>query len=169
MSDSAQIDVFRAALRHVASTVYAITTALDGQRYGMIASAVSSLSFDPPSLLICVNRSASMHGALMEASHFCVNVLGRQHRNVTDQFVRSGVDRFAVGNWDVAHGVPVLADSQSSLVCRTAQRHEFGTHTILIGELVEAQHRKDELPLAYHDGRYIDISGAKDLGTIAAG
>lgn len=169
MTNSSLVDVFRTALRHVSSTVYAITTTHEGQRYGMIASAVSSLSFDPPSLLICVNRSASMHGVLMDASHFSVNILSRANRDVTEQFVLSGVDRFAVGDWDLVQGIPVLSDAQSSLVCKTAQRHEFGTHTILIGELVEALHRKNDLPLAYHDGRYIDISEARDIGKIGIG
>ena len=55
---------FRTAMRHVAATVYAVTTGHGGGRYGILATAVSSLSFEPPSLLVCVNRSASLHAPL---------------------------------------------------------------------------------------------------------
>ena len=63
-------------MRHVAATVYAVTTGHGGNRFGILATAVSSLSFDPPSVLVCVNRSASLHGPLASAETFCVNVLG---------------------------------------------------------------------------------------------
>ena len=69
-------------------------------------------------------------------------------------------DRFAVGDWLEVDGVPVLATAQSSFVCRTAHRHEFGTHTIFIGELLAAKHRDDATPLTYFDRHYIDISEA---------
>jgi flavin reductase (DIM6/NTAB) family NADH-FMN oxidoreductase RutF len=56
--------------------------------------------------------------------------------------------------------VPVLVSAQSSLVCRVADRHDFGTHTIFIGELIGARHRHNARPLTWYDGRYIDISEA---------
>lgn len=168
MSEPAQshddlLDAFREAMRHVASTVYAVTTGHGGGRYGILATAVSSLSFDPPSLLVCVNRAASLHAPLAEARFFCVNVLGLANRDVAEHFMNGrGLDRFAVGDWDEAHGVPILTSAQSSLVCRTAHRHDFGTHSIFIGELVAAKHREDATPLTYFDRHYIDISEAPE-------
>lgn len=155
------LEAFRNAMRHVAATVYAVTTGHGGGRFGILATAVSSLSFDPPSLLVCVNRSASLHGPLASAEVFCVNVLGLGNRDVADQFVRGrGEDRFDVGQWEQWHAVPVLATAQSSLVCRQAHCHEFGTHSIFIGELLAAKHRQDAAPLTYYDRNYIDISEA---------
>lgn len=154
------LNAFRMAMRHVASTVYAVTTGHGGGRYGILATAVSSLSFDPPSLLVCVNRSASLHGPLASAETFCVNVLGLGNRDVAEHFMNSGADRFAVGEWEESHGVPVLASAQSSLICRRAHCHEFGTHSIFIGELIAVKHRADAAPLTYYDRQYIDISGA---------
>ena len=152
---------FKSAMRHVAATVYAVTTGHGGGRYGILATAVSSLSFDPPSLLVCVNRSASLHAPLAEAETFCVNVLGLGNRDVAEQFVgHSGAERFAVGAWEEWHDLPVLATAQSSLVCRRADCHEFGTHSIFIGELLAAKHRHDAAPLTYYDRHYIDIGGA---------
>ncbi len=98
------------------------------------------------------------------AERFCVNVLGVGNRAVADRFMKGGTgeERFAVGEWEEEHGVPVLATAQSSLICRTVLRQAFGTHTIFIGELIAARHRANAKPLTYYDGRYIDISEAPD-------
>jgi len=156
------LDSFRTAMRHVAATVYAVTTGHGGDRYGILATAVSSLSFEPPSLLVCINRSASLHAPLCDADIFCVNVLGLSNRDVAEHFMHSGADRFEVGEWVEAHGVPVLATAQSSFICRRAHCHDFGTHSIFIGELIAANHRADAAPLTYYDRRYIDISEAPE-------
>jgi flavin reductase (DIM6/NTAB) family NADH-FMN oxidoreductase RutF len=162
MDRDALLEPFRDAMRHVAATVYAVTTGHQDGRFGIIATAVSSLSFDPPSLLVCINRAASLHGPMACADIFCVNVLSPANRDVAECFMRGGrgEERFAVGDWDQEHGVPVLVSAQSSLVCRVADRHDFGTHTIFIGELIGARHRHNARPLTWYDGRYIDISEA---------
>jgi len=159
------LSAYRAAMRHVAATVYAVTTGCDGERYGIIATAVSSLSFDPPSLLVCINRAASLHDPIGSADRFCVNVLGNSHRAIADNFLKGGSaeERFGIGEWIEEEGVPVLANAQSSFICRVAHRHTFGTHTIFIGELIAARHRENAKPLTYYDGRYIDISEAPDM------
>ena len=169
MADSMDRDdilaAFHAAMRHVAATVYAVTTGCDGERYGIIATAVSSLSFDPPSLLVCINRLASLHDPIATADRFCINVLGVSHRAIADNFLKggSGEERFGIGEWIEEEGVPVLANAQSSFICRVAHRHAYGTHTIFIGELIAARHRANAKPLTYYDGRYIDITGAPDM------
>jgi flavin reductase (DIM6/NTAB) family NADH-FMN oxidoreductase RutF len=162
-TDPELLDAYRLAMRHVASTVYAVTTGEIGQRHGILATAVSSLSFDPPSLLVCVNRSASLYEPLAVAEVFAVNVLGLGNRDVAEQFMLGrGEDRFEVGRWEQHHNVPVLASAQSSFVCRRVHCHEFGTHSIFIGELLAAGHRADAAPLTYYDRHYIDISGAPE-------
>lgn len=169
MSTPEKLDVilgnsFREAMRHVAATVYAVTTSYEGRDYGILATAVSSLSFDPPSLLACINRDASLHEPLAKAERFCINILGLNNRDVAEHFMIPTHERFVVGKWEKHHGVPVLANAQSSLICKVADRHEFGTHTIFIGELIEANHRDDATPLTYFDRNYIDISGAPERG-----
>jgi flavin reductase (DIM6/NTAB) family NADH-FMN oxidoreductase RutF len=158
-------DAFRDVMRHVAATVHAVTTFHDGERYGILATSVSSLSFDPPSLLVCINRTASLHDPIATADRFCVNVLGVAHREVARCLERGGAggERFAIGQWIEEDGVPVLADAQSSLICRVALRREFGTHTIFVGEVTAVRHRANAKPLTYYDRRYIDITGAPDL------
>lgn len=170
MSDIVQdhdelLSAYRDAMRHVAATVYAVTTGHGGSRFGILATAVNSLSFDPPSLLVCVNRAASLHAPLAEARRFCVNVLGLGNRDIAEHFMTDqGDDRFTVGEWEEKLGVPVLASAQSSFVCRTAHRHDFGTHSIFIGEILAAKHRRDATPLTYFDRHYIDISAAPERG-----
>lgn len=162
-SSEALLDAYRQAMRHVASTVYAITTGTLGDRQGILATAVSSLSFDPPSLLVCINRSASLHQPLAGADVFAVNVLGLGNRDVAERFMlERGEDRFAGDGWEQHYDVPVLATAQSSFVCRRAHCHEFGTHSIFIGELIAASHREDAAPLTYYDRHYIDISEAPE-------
>jgi flavin reductase len=157
------LESFRAAMRHVAATVYAVTTGPVGARHGILATAVSSLSFEPPSVLVCVNRAASLHEPLACADTFCVNVLGLGNREIAEVFEKErGEDRFAIGDWRQERGVPVLASAQSIFICRTAHRHEFGTHTIFIGQLIDARHSEDTVPLTYYDRHYIDISAAPE-------
>ncbi len=155
------LTAFRDTMRQVAATVYAITTAGEGERHGILATAVSSLSFDPPSLLVCINQSASVHAPLGQADRFCVNVLGTGNRDVADCFARgaSGEERFKVGNWTQFQGLPVLADAQSALLCRRVLRQDFGTHSIFIGELEAAWHHGG-VPLIYFDRQYIDLAAS---------
>jgi len=158
------LDAYREALRHVAATVYAITTGVPGQRHGILATAVSSLSFDPPSLLVCINRSASLHEPLVDADVFAVNVLGQGNRGIASRFTTErGEDRFLDADWQQHFDVPVLSNAQSNFVCRKVHAHEFGTHTIFIGELLAASHRPAAAPLTYYDRHYIDISEAPEL------
>lgn len=167
MEHSDLLDSFRSAMRHIAATVYAVTTVHEGERFGILATAVSSLSFHPPSLLVCINRQASLHGPMDCGETFCINVLGLGNRDVAEAFMRGGPGegRFETGEWLEAHGVPVLSTAQSSMICRIADRHTFATHTIFIGELVDVYHRANAKPLTYYDGHYIDISEAPEQFT----
>ena len=164
MPQEAILETFKTAMRHVSATVFAVTTRHEGEPFGILATAVSSLSFDPPSLLVCINQTSSLHAPLITADRFAVNVLGRINRDVANHFMTgsAGPDRFSVGMWDYADGIPVLANAQSSFLCDVMDRHSFGTHTIFVGALSGAHHRLDAKPLTYYDGRYIDISGAPD-------
>ena len=77
---------FKQAMRRVASTVNVITVCVGGEPMGITATAMSSLSLDPPSLLICINRTASLHSPLEDVSHFCVNVLHRSQEDIAAMF-----------------------------------------------------------------------------------
>jgi flavin reductase len=155
-TDTALADSFRQAMRRVASTVNVITICVDGTPMGITATAMSSLAMDPPSLLVCINQAASLHGSLQDVSHFGVNVLHRDQEDLAHIFAdrSKAALRFASG-WEL-HGdrPPRLADAQASLLCRRIDHHQFGTHSIFIGVVEEAIVRDEVNPLVYLDGRY---------------
>ncbi len=149
-------DGFKRAMRHHAGAVTVITTASEGLRHGMTATAVTSLSADPPTLLACVNRSASMHGALLDAGHFCVNILGAGQENLAAAFSsdRLRSQRFRVGNWDDGPAsLPYLSDAHASLFCVVERQIRHSTHTVLFGRVFRADTAEGD-PLIYHAGRY---------------
>ena len=148
---------FRDAMRRFATTVSIISCSRDGCRYGMSATAVSSLSFDPPALLVCVNSSAATHRALSRGGRFCVNVLRSVHAELSQTFSGKfkGEDRFLSGQWDqTADGIPFLLDAQSNLFCEIDQTVKYATHTIFIGQVYAARMQKEVDPLLYQDGKY---------------
>lgn len=147
---------FRQAMRRVASTVNVITLCVDGVPMGITATAMSSISMDPPSLLICINRMAAVHGSLGGVDHFRVNVLHREQEHLARMFADSSQAdlRFASG-WDVdGNGPPRLGDAQASILCRRIDHHQFGTHSIFIGVVEDVMVRDEVDPLVYLDGAY---------------
>ncbi|MEA3003523.1 MAG: hypothetical protein QOH81_2311 [Sphingomonadales bacterium] len=149
-------DDFRQAMRRVASTVNVITICVGGTPMGITATAMSSISTDPPSLLVCINRTASMHGSMEDVSHFRVNVLHRDQEAVARMFAdrRHQALRFADG-WTVdCERPPRLFDAQASLLCRRIDHHRFGTHSIFIGQVEEVTLRDEVAPLVYLNGDY---------------
>jgi flavin reductase len=147
---------FKQAMRRVASTVNVITVCVGGEPMGITATAMSSLSVDPPSLLICINRTASVHSPLEDVSHFCVNVLHRSQEEIARVFADKSRRelRFATG-WQVdCDRPPRLADAQAAILCRRIRHFPYGTHSIFVGEVEEVAVREDVDPLVYVDGKY---------------
>lgn len=158
MSDSSNIAAeFKRAMRRLASTVTIISTAdVNGNRYGMTATAVNSVSTDPPSLLICVNHNANIHAPLAGRGVFCVNVLTTEHEDLVSAFSGrlTGSERFTVGDWrDDGRGIPYLEDAQCNLVCDVDTVVPSGTHSIIVGRVTAVRVAEGIAPLIYADGR----------------
>ena len=147
---------FRQAMRRVASTVNVISLCVDGQPMGITATAVSSISMDPPSLLICINRAAAVHAPLESVAWFGVNVLHREQEEIARIFAdrRYHAMRFSSGWHMDCDRPPRLADAQASILCRRIDHHQFGTHSIFIGVVENIAYRADVDPLVYLNGRY---------------
>ncbi len=146
---------YRQAMRRVASTVNVITICVDGEPMGITATAMSSLSMDPPSLLVCINRAAAMHAKMEDVSHFSVNVLHHEQADLAQMFAdrEKRALRFTAG-WHLdCERPPRLADAQASLLCRRIDHHPFGTHSIFIGLVDEAVVRDEVDPLLYLNGQ----------------
>jgi flavin reductase (DIM6/NTAB) family NADH-FMN oxidoreductase RutF len=155
---------FKLAMRRFPAAVSVITSADETRCHGMTATAVTSLSLDPPSLIACINRSTLLHDIMLTGRHFCVNVLRRDQVELSSAF--SGAvppeARFAFGTWlTSAQGLSYLADAQINVFCRKVAAVPYGTHTIFIGE-AEAVHVRDPIePLIYQDATYC-FSVARD-------
>ncbi len=123
---------FKAGMRSLAGAVNIITSAHAGHRYGMTATAVCSASAEPPTVLVCVNKLATTHGAVAKAGAFCVNVLRAEDWQLSTTFsgAQSGEARFKSGNWTkLATGSPVLVDALVSFDCRVVKKMVHGSHT----------------------------------------
>lgn len=148
----------RAGMRRLAASVCVIT-AVDGsgQRHAMTATAVTSVSDDPASLLVCVNRHTTLHDILAQGGRFAVNVLsaGQADISILCASGESGESRFVQGQWGDANGLPYLRDAQAVFFCRTARQMTHGTHLIAIGDVDKALVADDAVnPLLYANGQY---------------
>lgn len=157
-SDPARIAAaLRRGLRSLAKAVVVITCHHQGQRFAMTATAVSELSMDPPSMLICVNRSASLFEPLSRGADFCINILAAHQADISTLCAgrEKGEARFGLGDWRwSADGHAYLADAQASFLCRNVANTEFGTHGVFIGAVQQVHDLTPINPLIYMDGRY---------------
>ena len=155
-ADPALTADFKAAMRQLAATVTLVTTFEDGEPHGMTATAVSSLSADPPSVLVCINQSARMHGPTSRSRHFCLNLLAAGQLELCEAFgERRGLDRFGVGEWrEGPHQLPWLAGNAATLFCAVDEALNYGTHTIFIGRIEQVEVDRGARPLVYQDGAF---------------
>jgi len=146
---------FRTALSRFASGVTVLTTRTDdGQDLGMTASAFSSLSLEPPLILVCVDRDASMASPLEHATHVAVHVLAVEQEHLSRRFAGKESDRFtglAISRG--AGGVPLLEGAIARLQCRIVERHPGGDHVIVVAEVLDAD-AAEGAPLVYFRGQY---------------
>lgn len=153
---------FKEGMRHLVGAVTLITTRNSGQRRGLTATAVCSLSADPPSLLVCVNRQAEAHDHIQASGIFCVNLLAYEQQALAESFAArdgsKGESRFQRGEWTtLITGAPCLADCIVAFDCKLASEHGVGTHTIFVGHVV-AVHSRHGKPLLYEDGHFRQTS-----------
>ena len=159
---------FKQAMRHCAGAVALVTVGREpGKRTGLTVTSACSLSDDPPSVLVCVNRSASAHGRIREEGHFVVNFLGEEHALLALTFSGqkgvNGDDRFSFGSWTTgATGAPVLEDAVASFDCTVMQEIETKTHSIFLGEVRHVRQSTAEDPLIYLRSGFHGLRGVKE-------
>jgi flavin reductase len=152
---------FKAGMRSLAGAVNIITRAHAGHRYGMTATAVCSTSAEPPTVLVCINKLANTHGAVVKAGAFCVNVLRAEDWALSTTFsgATSGEARFKSGNWTkLATGSPVLVEALVSFDCRVVKKMTHGTHTVFLGEVEQVLMGQKGKPLLYSEGQYAKLA-----------
>lgn len=153
----------RLGLHRLGKAVVVITAWHDNRRWAMTATAVSELSMDPPSLLVCVNKTASLWEPLQAKTNFAVNILHADQQAISNACAGAtkGEARFAEGDWHAADcGTPILKGAQASFLCKYATHIEYGTHAVVIGEVIDAVVEGDVDPLIYLDRGYTRVAKA---------
>jgi flavin reductase (DIM6/NTAB) family NADH-FMN oxidoreductase RutF len=160
--DDAMVDParFRSAMGAFATGVTVVTVrSRDGELYGMTVNAFSSVSLDPPLVLVCLAGSGRGQELIARAGVFGVNVLAESQQELSRWFAdrqrpddASMFDGIAVGSG--ATGCPVLLEAAASLDCRVDRVVPAGDHVVVIGQVAALRHRPDEGPLVFHAGRY---------------
>jgi len=146
-------ELFRSVIGHFASGVAILTARHEGIDYGLTASAVSSLSLDPPMLLVCVNKTSNTQRAIAQSQVFAVNILRENQSEVAFQFARSHPDKFR--GMSVSYGelgTPLLGDTLATIECRVIEEVTGGTHSVFLAEVHSAQATQG-MPLTYYRGR----------------
>lgn len=158
--DAAELaQAMRQAMRGLAQSVAVISTRYQGARIAMAATAVNSLSLDPPSMMVAVNRSASIFAALRSGSVFCINILSLAQQDVAEACggALKGDARFGLGDWDEMAGIPALMGAQSNLLCQQDGFVNYGSHGIFIGRVEEVRNPAPDGALLYADGRFCGL------------
>ena len=147
------------ALRRLASAVAVVTCRDGATRHAMTATAVNAMSMQPPSMIVCVNRSTTFHSAISRAESFAINILNRGQERISMECGGRlrGEDRFGFGEWREESGVPVLPDAQARIVCAKDDRFDYGSHTIFLGRVIAVGIHGAVDPLIYVDGHYTGL------------
>ncbi|WP_422376846.1 flavin reductase [Roseibium sp.] len=133
---------FREAMSRIAAAVHVVTTDGSAGRLGATVSAACSVSDNPPSILICLNRETRVHDAVLENGCFCLNTLSDDHEDISDAFAGRHKlempERFAKGDWTaLATGCPALDSARLSVDCEVHSATEMGTHSIIVGTVTD--------------------------------
>ncbi|GEO85665.1 MULTISPECIES: flavin reductase [Alphaproteobacteria] len=156
---------FRNAMARVCAPVNIITTNGPAGRGGFTATAMCSVTDEPPTLLVCMNSRSAQTSMFLENKRFCVNVLTPEHRDLANLFAGGSADmeaRYAAAHWiEMVGGTQALADAIVSFDCELEDLHKVGTHHVLIGRVESLRSRVDGAALAYFDRNYVHVDGAR--------
>ncbi|MBN9113334.1 MAG: flavin reductase family protein [Pseudonocardia sp.] len=145
---------FRNVVGHFTSGVTIVTAEHDDTLFGATVSAVSSLSADPPMMLVCLHQRLGAHAAILGAGRFTVNILGEGQDALALTFATRGADKFADVHVTHTPYGPRLDTALAHLACRVVDHVEGGTHRIFIAEVDHASVVADAGPLSYFRGRF---------------
>src|ERR1700733_8479741 len=151
---------FRGAMRHLTGGVSVITAGRGQDISGMTVTSVTSLSVDPPTLIVSVNREASSWPLLKRHGFFGVNILAADQIEVAERFAGKGglkgVERFAGAQWTTrVSGVPLLVGALSAIDCEAEDIIERHSHALVVGRVLDIQTSQRTAALAYWQGRYV--------------
>ena len=163
---------FRGAMRHLTGGVSIITAGRGKDITGMTVTSVTSLSVDPPTLLVSINRDASSFPLIRRYGAFGVNILAADQLDVAERFAGKGglkgPDRFAGSQWVTSvSGVPLLVGALSSVDCEVEEIVERHSHGIVIGRVRDIKNSARTAALAYWHGQYVAVDQDEDAARLA--
>ncbi len=150
--------ILRATMRQWATGVTVVTTVAGNERAGMTVSSFTSVSLEPPTVLVCLNKNTYAHTLVAQSGVYAISMLAAGQEALSNRF--AGVDptitdRFAGLELTTAEtGSALLPGAIAHLDCRVVAAHEAGSHTIYVAEVVYAWVDPDKLPLVYHNRSY---------------
>lgn len=155
MPNTELVSQTKQAFKRMAKSVYVLSCVDQGKRHASISTAITNVSNDPPSLLICMEKTASFSTLLTLGSCFAVNVLGANQQDIVEHCMQhKGEDRFSIGDWQQSGAEnrpkqPVLADAQATFLCCTAEIIGFETHNIVIARIEKTLFSEQASALVY--------------------
>ena len=163
---------FRNAMRQLTGGVSVITAGRGRDISGMTVTSVSSLSVDPPALIVSINRESSSWPLVKRYGFFGVNILASDQIDIAERFTGKGglkgADRFAGARWMTrASGVPLLSDALAAIDCEVEDIVERHSHAIVIGRVLDVAVSARTAALAYWQGRYVAIDQDEDAAKLA--
>ncbi|MCH8981713.1 flavin reductase family protein [candidate division KSB1 bacterium] len=151
-------ELFRNTLAKFCTGVTIVTTKNQEGMHGLTVNAFTSVSLDPPLILVCIQKNGLSHSTLCECEAFVVNILSEEQKELSDRFANPALDseeRFRDLNFRVSeNGVPILAGNLGHLECRVVNQFEGGDHTIFIGQVENGDFSAGKQPLLFYESRY---------------
>lgn len=155
--DAGKLDTsaFRAAAGRFATGVTIVTTMSETVPIGVTANSFTSVSLDPPLILVCLGKALGCVDAFSDTEHFAVNVLRSAQRDTSVRFATKGIDRFNGTDWNMSEtNTPLLDDALARIECLKHSQMDYGDHTIFIGRVLSCTYDPAEEPLLYFGGEY---------------
>jgi flavin reductase (DIM6/NTAB) family NADH-FMN oxidoreductase RutF len=154
--------LYRDGMSRFAAAVHLVTTDGPAGPCGFTASAACSVTDDPPTLLVCLNRASKLHSLFEQNKVFCLNTLAAHQQELAQTFARrSGTpmtERFALPIWEkLKTGAPVLRDAVANFDCRIIHVQEVGTHWVIFGAVQEVQLPRNDSALLYLNRSYREM------------
>ena len=157
MEDSNLKENFISAMRAIPSTVYVVSAKSGDERHAMTAISVVSLSMEPPSVLVCINKKASIHSILSKNSLFCINILSSEQESLSQvcSVSEEGESRFQDATWEQDEDYVFNKESLSNIFCKCVDTIDHSSHTIFIAEVKRTLNNSSNEPLVYKSGKYL--------------
>lgn len=144
-------------MRKLGAAVHVVTTAHEGEKGGLTATAVCSVSFEPMTMLVCVNRSVSCYDLIERAGKIAINILSTQDADIGIQFGAPDQveSRYTKGDWRELEGLPMLNTATACIALNITSHQDAGTHRVYFGEVMSAKViGEDRATLLYEGGAF---------------